>query len=246
MAIKFPLFFCAAFFIITLSACTAETAEPKTLEELYYNTLRASEKNLLLSSSDTDFAAIINSYPGTKYANYARLRLAELYFRRLSLNFNSVSDLENAETYYRTFIIVNPSHSLEPYILDKLMQLTYIRSVEGIFIRGIDSSPYFKAIQTYSNFLLAYPDSVYLTSVSYIAQFSQGKLAEFEERVGDWYYSQRNFAAAIGRYYFVFENFPLYDGKKELAKKLIESYRRNFQADFALKYQNVYNELYPN
>ena len=62
------------------SSCASSSNKFDSIEELYYQTLRKAETNENLTATVDDFNNIINSYPGTKYASFSRLKMNSLEF----------------------------------------------------------------------------------------------------------------------------------------------------------------------
>ncbi|MBL0691561.1 MAG: outer membrane protein assembly factor BamD [SAR324 cluster bacterium] len=230
--------------LLFLSGCSQPKPDPGSLKEFYEYSLRTSESNPYQTDVLNDFRTIIETYPGTKFASLSSLRLAELSFNGLSSTFNEDKQLKNIELFYRSFLIQNPNHILIPYVLSRLMQVAYIKSINGLFVVGTDPQPYEDSLQIFNNFQLLFPNSIYFDEVQYFAKFSSHKLAKHEESIGDWYFEQQNYAVAISRYLYVLKNFPDYSDKKELSKKLINSFKKNLQFDLVTQYQKFYEELY--
>ena len=231
---------------LSLIACSTKKNEPEYLFELYLEKLRESEVNTNLTSTFTDLNELITNYPGTKFANYSKLRLAELSYKNLSTFINASEDLVLSEQYLRSFLQVNADHPLEPYIYSKLVQINYIRSIEGIFVSGTNAEPLYDTIQIFNNFKLLYPVNYYFPEISYYANLASKKLAEYEHNIADWYYNRKLYNAAINRYIFVLENFPEYDKLEQLAQSLILAYEKNLNFDAAKKYEELYKEIYTN
>lgn len=235
-AIGVLLFILISFF---LSGCST-TNEIQTMEEKYDSAIQYMDKGSYGQAIPL-FQTIIDQNPGTRYAAYSYLKLADAYV--LSEDSNKYND---AETNYRIFLNFNSYSHLVPYVLSKLMELNYKRNSHFFFGRDYafsrDPDHFKKIINEYQRFYFLYPTSLYLKDAETYLNHSVEALAEHELIVGDWYFDHSLYEQAIFRYRYIMREYPNFEGWQRVIEKLIAAYRLNQQPHLADEFQRVYDE----
>lgn len=211
-----------------LQGCSPPVEIEVTTVELYHRALMAYEDNSL-NEAQTDFEKVIEQNPGTRLATLSYLKLGDLHF--------NISEWDEAEINYRSFLNQSPNSHLTPYVLSQLISLNYQRNLQGLIFESRESDrnmePNRKIIQEYQRFFFLYPQNAYLSDVRTFLSRAKNDLADHEFMVGNFYFGQKAFQSAILRYLHLLKNYPEYPRTKEVGLRLIEAYEANQQPDLA-------------
>jgi len=233
--------FAGTFFFM---GCAAKEVPPNSLGENYEQLFRKIELEPNSSDSMKKMQDLILQFEGTKYASFAQLALAELLMGQLSESYNRAEDFDYIQSYFSIFLLRNSQHPLAPYILKRLLEMSYIRSRYGIFVYGTNPKPYQDMLAMAKNSRLIYPDSVYKKEILFYLDFAEQNLAEYEENVGDWYSKGEAYFSAANRYEYVMKNFPNYAANKRVARKLIYTYNKNQEKQKAKDALQAFIKIY--
>ena len=215
------------------NGCAKKKTKP--VRELYYQVINSERKKASLQVLEDDLNELVRQDAGSRLASIAYLKLAELSFKR--------QEWEKAETNYRMFLKLNPSHHLNPYVMSRLITLNYERNVWGLVFKERDffrdMEPNRKIIREYQRFFLLYPQNAYLQVAKEHLSKVLVDLSEHEKMVGDFYLENEAYRAAISRYLYLLRNFPNYPKKNEVIQNLILAYRTNHQEDLAQEMERI-------
>lgn len=182
---------------------------------------------------------LIDENPGTRYAAYSYLKLADAY-----LMSGESKSFTEAETNYRIFLNYSSYSHLVPYVLSRLIELNYKRNTSTFFGETYafsrDPEHFRKIITEFQRFYFLYPDSLYLKDARLYLDKSVDALAEHETLIGQWYYDQSLYDAAITRFRYILYNFPSFSKKEMIVELLIASYWKNQQPELAEELKNIY------
>ena len=219
--------------IIFLQSCSEKKTKP--VRELYYQVLDVERKSGSVKIVEERLNELVQQDAGSRLASIAFLKLAELYFTR--------KEWDKAETNYRMFLNLNPSHHLNPYIMARLIVLNYERNVLGTVFKSRDfyrdMEPNRKIIREYQRFFLLYPQNAYLDLSKEYFSKALVDLSEHEKLVSDFYLASEAYRAAAARYLNLLRNYPNYPKKLEVAKSLILAYRTNHQEELAKEIEKI-------
>jgi len=183
---------------------------------------------------------IVWENPGSKVANYAYLRLGDLYSER--------KEWDDAAAKYRMFLTLNPNSHLTPYALYKLFVASYNKSLVGMILPTpeVDRNISIQRglVMEYTRFYLLYPNSPYLQKILPYYQASLVNLALYERMVGDFYMEREMYNSAIGRYQYLLRQYPAYPQTVEVVDRLIEAYRKNKEPQKADELVQVRQRLF--
>lgn len=186
------------------------------------------------------FQSIIEQNPGTRYAAYSYLKIADAHM------LGGDGKWDEAETNYRIFLNINSYSHLVPYVLSRLMELNYKRNTSYFFGKDYafsrDPEHFKKIISEYQRFYFLYPDSLYLKDAERYLNDSIEALAEHELLIGDWYFDHSLYEQAIYRYRYIMKEYPNFEGWERVVTKLIVAYRKNQQPHLAEEFQRVYDQ----
>ncbi len=219
-----------------INGCSADT-DLISMEEKYDTAIQQMDKGNF-SASTPLFQSIIDQNPGTRYAVYSYLKLADAHI------LSDDGKYDEAETNYRIFLNYNSYSHLVPYVLSRLIELNYKRSTSFFFGKEYtysrDPEHFKKIINEYQRFFFLFPESLYLKDAESFLKDSMEALAEHELIIGDWYFDHSLYAQAIYRYRYIMHNYPNYKGWKKVVENLIIAYKKNQQPHLAKEFQRVY------
>ncbi len=222
---------------VLLGGCSAET-ESLTMEAKYDLAIQQMDKGNY-SAATPLFQSIIDQNPGTRYAVYSYLKLADAHI------LSDDGKWDEAETNYRIFLNYNSYSHLVPYVISRLIELNYKRNTSFFFGKEYtysrDPEHFKKIIVEYQRFFFLYPNSLYLDDAELYLKESMEALAEHEFIVGDWYFNHYFYEQAIYRYRYIMENYPNFEGWQKVVEKLILAYEKNQQPHLAGEFQRVYD-----
>ena len=222
--------------LLTLSCSNTQSA--KTDEQLFHSGLAFSEQGNIAQATET-FQKIIEQHPGTRYESFSYLHMANSQFRS-----GSKRSLLEAEFNYRVFLRKNSRSHLIPYVLERVIALSYLKNKQWFFGDFYDDTrdpkPYKNVIKEYQRFYLLYPNSLYLKKAQIYLVNSLESLASHEFVIGNWYYDHSLYPSAIARYEYLLLHYPNYSKSKQVVEKLIQTYKKNLQLDLATEIRRVY------
>lgn len=227
--------------VFTISSCSGSSADIETMsmEEKYDAAIQFMDKGTYASATPL-FQSIIEQNPGTRYAAYSYLKLADAHMLA------DDGKYDEAETNYRIFLNFNSYSHLVPYVLGRLIELNYKRNMSFFFGREYafsrDPEHFKKIISEYQRFFFLYPDSLYLKDAEKYLNGSIEALAEHELIIGNWYMDRSLFEQAIFRYRYIMREYPNFEGWERVIEKLIVAYKNNQQPLLAEEFQRVYDE----
>jgi len=225
---------CAVMLIIGCSS-----TEPVLMEDKYDIAIKHMDKEDY-SLAIPLFKELIEENPGTRFAAYAYLKIADAY-----LLSGESRNFTEAETNYRIFLNYSSYSHLVPYVLSRLIELNYKRNTSLIFGESYaftrDPEHFKKIINEYQRFYFLYPDSLYLKDAGEFLDKSIDALAEHESKIGQWYYDQSLYTAAISRFRYILNNYPNFGKREMVVVMLIESYRKNQQPELANELQRIFD-----
>ena len=211
--------------VVVFSSCTMQQLVHDTPKELYQEGVM-SYFNRVDEVAATHLETLHSDFPTSKYASFALLRLGELNSE------SNVSDrLLEAEVYFQSYLERNTHSVFVPYVLNRQFALLFRKSERFSIFGGFqfvydhlrDTSDFKKILISYSNFYILYPNSIYLENAAIYLRLAEDILAQHEVLVGDWYFKNEFYAAAVQRYRYVLSNFPNTDKKNDIIEKFIVS-----------------------
>lgn len=181
-------------FFATSCASTKEVKSVMTAEKRYEIGLNNYLDGDYLES-ETDFRAVIASYPLSPYAAKSQLLLADSLF--------AMEEFDEAGSYYTTFITLHPDSEDAEYALFQkgMSHLKNISTIER------DQRETKKALFAFKDLLSFYGDSKYSLKAEEMTLFLNARLAEREFYVGRFYYKDENYHGALARFRNVLKDY---------------------------------------
>jgi len=224
-----PILFRWVFLVLVLAGCETTGQLTQTPARMLYIEAEGLENEGMQSDAITKYEKLAKENPGTRLATFAYLRTAELQVK--------LEKWKEAAANYRAFLTLNPNSHLTPYVLYRLLQSNHQRSYTGSFFpsREIDRDmePNRQIILEYKRFALLYPTSAYLEEVVPFHKSAKETLAASEYLVGNYYFENKQFQAAIGRFIFLLKNYPEFPQTEDVLDQLIQAYYKNDQPEQA-------------
>jgi len=168
-----------------------ENTPAKLMEEGLYDL----EKGYYVGASES-FQKIVDRYPYSKFSVEAELKLADALFLKGSY--------DEAFENYHEFQRLHPKNAKIPYTIYQKGMCSF-KQVSTI---DRDQSNTFRAKEEFERLVKIYPESEYTEKAHWNIRECYMLLAESELNVGRFYYSRRNYKAAMRRFRFVLENYP--------------------------------------
>jgi len=134
----------------------------------------------------------------------------------------AAEEYESAALAYEIFIQNHPLNDNVPYALFR-QGLSYFKVSENAYR---DQSPTERAAVTFSQLILMYPNSKYVSNAMSYLRLCHERLAEYNFNIGMYYFDRKEYNAAIIRFQEVITKYPGF-GYDEEAKRYIEESKKS-------------------
>ncbi len=180
-----------------------------------------------------DFQAIEETYPYSTWATHAEL--LEGYAQYKNLNYDdAVSSLER-------FIELHPENQDAAYAY-YLKALCFYERIDDV---QRDQSATYQTIAALNDVITRFPDSAYAHDARIKLRLAYNRLAGHDMAIGRYYEKQHLYAAAVGRYQDVVNNYATTTYAPEALERLTEVYLDLGLSDAALRAASVLGYNYP-
>jgi len=174
---------------------------------------------------------LINTYPDSEYLPQAKYALAESFYRE-----QSTASQSQAEAEFKDYITFFPTSPLADDAQLKIA-LTHVRRIET---PDRDRTQAILAEAELKTMIENYADSPLLDEAKQKLRGVQEVLAEGVDKVGNFYYQRRSYAAAIARYKEIMTKYPDYSRMPDTLYYLAESLRlTNNDPEAAIYYARI-------
>ena len=237
---RFIRLFLFIFIFFTIQSCSKnEKVEIRIpAMELYQKAMVAFEDKFYQEALKS-FEILVNEYSGTRLGIISHFMMGELYFKQ--------KKWEESDSSYRSFILHNPRSNLTPYVLNRLIALSYERNQYGLFVKSRDydrnMEPNRTILKEYQRFYLLFPQSPYLEEVKKYHKRAMSDLAEHELHVGNFYFDIEAYHSAINRYLYLLKYYPSFPRSTHVVERLIEAYYLNPHPELAKKMEKILESL---
>lgn len=211
--------------LASLSACGGKhvslSGAPKfgsTAEEDY-----AAGKELLDDESYPEaqkfFDRVRTKYPFSKFAALSELRIADLHFAQKAY--------PQAIAAYGDFVRLHPTHEDADYA-EFRVGVALLEDAPGDFAlfppsHEKDQRQVVRAAEAFRDFLAKYPGSEHAPEARKLLERANGRLADHERYVADFYFKRERWAGAASRYETLVEKFPGSRHEPEALMRLAEA-----------------------
>lgn len=169
-------------------------------QRLFETGMQYLEKSQFIKARLT-FQTLVNTYPESEHTPASFLSIADSFYKEAG-----TTNLLQAETQYKDFIIFYPTHEIAD---DAQMK---IAAVNVRLMREPDRDPTYaiKAERELIKFLQIYPDSELAPTAEEFLWEVQENLADGMQGVGDFYFNKDSYLASESRYKEVLDLYPDY------------------------------------
>jgi outer membrane protein assembly factor BamD len=207
---------------LALVACAGgDAAKPATAEDYFNQGLKVLEGSSRLFFTQVDYPAaiaafqeVITNFPFSEYATLAELKVADAYFAQRKF--------EEAASFYQDFIELHPTHPQVPYAL--------LRNGECAFNQILkpdqDQAKTKAAVEQFDALLQKYPTSDQLPRARELRGQALDQLAIHEVLVGNFYFKNAAYHAAVPRYQEALDRSAQHPGYQSTRARLGISLRR--------------------
>jgi outer membrane protein assembly factor BamD len=168
------------------------------------------------------FENVRKKYPFSKYAALSDLRLADLKFEQKLW--------AEAIAGYEEFVRLHPTHEDVDYA-EFRVGVAHLEDAPGDFVFfphafEKDQRQVVRAQAALKSFLEKYPASKYAPDARKLLDIANGRLADHDWYVAEFYFKRQKWAGAAGRYEALVEQYPGSKHEPEALLKLAESFAR--------------------
>ncbi len=142
------------------------------------------------------FETIMEDHPYSNYTLDAQLSLADLLFR--------IEEVDEAASYYASFVTMHPGHSKAPYALFQKGMSHF----KGVLSVDRDQKTTRKALFAFEDLVAGYPESQYAEKSHELIMFLRERLASREFYIGNFNYKNKNYKGALARFANILEKYP--------------------------------------
>ncbi len=185
-------------------ASTPEVEEFPSAETFYNRGLESLEpERTLFFFKSVDYLTaienlqeVIDNYPYSEYATLAELKIADIHFDRRRY--------EEAASYYQDFVELHPRHPMVPHALFRngLCSFEQMRSSDRDQAATLEAISHFRALTE------RYPNAPTVDEARQHLQDAEDLLARVDIEVGEYYFDQGEYHAAVERFRRALVDFP--------------------------------------
>ena len=210
----------------------AANAAPLPVEDMYNNALDAVNQKRY-ATAVAQFDRVEQTYPYSTWAVNAQLMQGYAQYQQ-----NNYTD---AIGTLNRFIQLHPVHRDIAYVY-YLRALCYYEQIADV---QRDQKGTEQALLAMKDVVNRFPESAYARDASLKIDLARDHLAGKEMEIGRWYERQHLYAASIGRYQNVVDNYQTTNHVQEALYRLTEIYLKLGLADQARKTASVLGYNYP-
>jgi outer membrane protein assembly factor BamD len=170
-------------------------SDEKTAQELVNDGMEAFNRQRYRSAIES-FDKLKDWYPFSKYAILAELKIADAHFY--------LGEYEAAIVAYESFENLHPRNEATPYVIFQ-RGLSYVEQQETI---DRDQTSAKKAIEIFNRLKKTYPASEYTAQAENYIRLSLKNMAGHEFYVGEFYFKNKHYKAAVVRFRTVVSSYP--------------------------------------
>ncbi|MFH0996787.1 MAG: outer membrane protein assembly factor BamD [Pseudomonadota bacterium] len=170
-------------------------ADDKTAQELVNDGMEAFNRQRYRSAIES-FDKLKDWYPFSKYAILAELKIADAHFY--------LGEYEAAVVAYESFENLHPRNEAIPYVIFQ-RGMSFIEQMETV---DRDQTSAKKAIETFNRLKKTYPTSEYTAQADTYIRLSLKNMAGHEFYVGEFYFKNKHYKAAVVRFRTVVSSYP--------------------------------------
>lgn len=182
----------------------------------------------------TDFEKLRNTYPFSKFAIEAEIKIADALFAK--------KEYAEAADSYRTFAKLHPKHEQVDYATYHVGLSLFLEAPKSI---DRDQASTEKALEELRTFVTQFPESKYADDAAKRIGQGRDRLAAKELYVGRYYVKHDEYKASLGRLRTVLSKYPDTSSVEEATFLLGKSLQKTKQHDEARTVLTGFLEKYP-
>ncbi len=183
------------FALVFVAGCAHEQPKTRPAQEIYDEAADLAKKGKVEKAAEL-FMEVRTYYPGNELAKKSLLGTADMYYD------NEL--YESALQSYEEFRLLYPTDPEADHSLFRIGMCHFKQM--STFER--DQSQTVKAIQTFENFLTAYPKSPFAKEAKENLAAARSVLAKHYVYVGKFYLKKKDYRAACNRFQYVRKEYP--------------------------------------
>jgi len=212
-----------------------------TLDDLDANTAEGAfqlagryEKAERFEEAIRRYSDVRTKFPYSKWAVEAQLKIADIEYTR--------EYFEEAATAYQIFREMNPRYNKIEYVIYRTA-MSFYNQLPEIISRDLSASS--EALRYFREYLEKFPTGSWAEDIKKYQQITYKKLANKEMYIGNYYYKQKKFLSALGRYQAVARNYSFLDVSKEAGIKAVRSALKLKYVDVAQEFLDFLKRKFP-
>jgi outer membrane protein assembly factor BamD len=181
--------------VVFIGGCASSASVRRSSDEWYDLGQRELARHKY-TKAEQAFSKFLEQYPQDRRRPEALLGLADALY--------GDKRYEEAKFQYRRFLELFPTHAEAPkaQFLSAMCSFQRVKSIDR------DQATTQEAAQEFQRLLQSYPRSAYVDEGKEKLAASRERLAAYELYVGRFYYSQKAYPAAIGRFEGLLKSYP--------------------------------------
>lgn len=217
-----------------LAAAKKKKGDEKDEAEKLYEKANKSLTKGYHDDAINDFEKLRNTYPFSKYAVEAELKIADAMFKK--------KQYADAADNYRTFAKLHPKHEQVDYATFHIGLSLFLEAPKAV---DRDQASTEKALEELRTFVTLFPESKYADDASKRIGEGRDRLAEKELYVGRYYVTHGEYKASLGRLRTVLSRYPDTSAVEEAQFLLGKSLFHTKKNDEAKATLTAFLEKYP-
>ncbi len=182
----------------------------------------------------TRFNEVRTKFPYSKYSVEAQLRIADIQYKR--------EYYVDAATAYQIFREFYPKHPKIEYIIYQIGS-SYYKQLPTTVDRDLSAAN--EVLKTFDEYLRRFPNGEFAVKAKEQRTDTINKLIEKELYVGNYYYKQKEYLSAMGRYQNIYEKYSDSEYAIDAVYKGFLCAVKLDYRDFAKRFYDVLKKQYP-
>ncbi|MCB0347681.1 MAG: outer membrane protein assembly factor BamD [Bdellovibrionales bacterium] len=182
----------------------------------------------------TRFNEVRTKFPYSKYSVEAQLRIADIQYKR--------EYFVEAATAYQIFREYYPKHPKIEYIIYRIGS-SYYQQLPTTVDRDLSAAS--EVLKTFNEYLDRFPSGEHAADAKEKKADTIDKLIEKELYIGNYYYKQKEYLSALGRYQGIYDKYSNYDQALTAAYKGFLCAVKLDYRDFAKRFYDILAKKYP-
>lgn len=188
---------CVLMLSLTLGACSSSSKLDPNTAEGAFKLGEKFEKDERYEEAIVQFSNVKNKHPYSKLAVDAKLRIADIYYKR--------EEFIEAQTEYQTFKEMHPTNPRNDYVTYQLA-MSFFNQLPSTIDRDLSVAE--RAILYFDEVIQSYATSQYTTAARENKRKALTMLAEKEYYIGNFYFIREHWDSALGRFEDLLAKYP--------------------------------------